>query len=92
MLLFESLSAGIITISLVFALVLIVVGVFVIVVWPLTFWDLSNLGLEEYSSWIDPILWSIFAGGSLAGFYVFGGAAFKPKQKARIPDRRRITR
>ena len=53
MLLFESLSAGVLTIFIVFALVLIAVGVYGVVVWPLTFWDLANLGLEEYGSWVE---------------------------------------
>ena len=85
MLLFESLSAGVLTIFIVFALVLIAVGVYGVVVWPLTFWDLANLGLEQYGSWVETIVWSLFAGGTLAGYYVFGGAAFKAKQKARTP-------
>jgi len=85
MLLFESLSAGVLTIFIVFALVLIAVGVYGVVVWPLTFWDLANLGLEQYGAWAETIVWSLFAGGSLAGYYVFGGGAFKPKQKARTP-------
>jgi len=92
MLLFESLSAGVMTIFIVFAVVLVVVGVFVTTVWPLTFWDLANLGLEKLEPWIDTILWSLFAGGSLAGYYVFSGAAFKSKQKARIPASTRSTR
>lgn len=83
MLVFESLSAGVLAIFVVFALVLVVTGVYLIVVWPLTFWDLANLGLEKVGPWIDTILWSLFAGGSLAGGYVFSGAAFKSKQKAR---------
>jgi len=83
MLLFGSLSAGVLAIFVVFALVLVVVGVYLIVVWPLTFWDLANLGLEKVGPWIETILWSLFAGGSLAGCYVFSGAAFKAKQKDR---------
>jgi hypothetical protein len=85
MVIFESLSAGVLTIFLVFALILIAIGVYGVVVWPLTFWDLANLGLEEYGSWVNTIVWSLFAGGSLAGYYVFGGAAFRAKQKARTP-------
>lgn len=83
MLLFESLSAGVLAIGLGLALVMTVVGVFVILVWPLTFWDLANLGLEQYSSWTDTILWSVFAGGSLAGYWCFSGAAFKNNPKTR---------
>jgi len=92
MLLFESLSAGIMTIFAGFVLVTIVVGVYVIIIWPLTFWDLANLRLEKYDSWINPLLWSVFAGGSLAGYWYFGGAAFKPRKKGSIPGSTRSTR
>jgi hypothetical protein len=92
MLLFESLSAGIMTIFFVFSIVMVVVGVYVTFVWPLTFWDLANLGLEKYGSWIPTILWSLFTGGSLAGYYVFSGTAFQTKQKARTPVPARSTR
>jgi len=84
MLLLESMSVGVLAIFILFFLTMIVVGAYVIVIWPLTFWDLANLGLEKYGSWINPILWSVFAGGSLAGFWCFSGAAFKTKQKARV--------
>jgi len=81
MLMFESLSAGVLALGVGFAAVMAVVGVYVIIVWPLTFWDLANLGLEKYGSWTDTVLWSIFAGGSLAGYWCFSGAAFKDKPK-----------
>jgi len=77
MLLFESLSAGVMAVVAGLAAVMAVVGVYVIIVWPLTFWDLANLGLEQYASWVDTILWSVFAGGSLAGYWCFSGNAFK---------------
>lgn len=70
-----------------FVCVMAVVSVYVIVVWPLTFWDLANLGLERYGYLVNPALWSVFAGGSLAGYWCFSGAAFKPKTKARVPTR-----
>lgn len=89
---FESLSAGVLTIFIVFALILIAIGIYGVVVWPLTFWDLANLGLEELGSWVNTIVWSLFAGGSLAGYYVFSGAAFRAKQKARTPVPSRSTR
>lgn len=87
MLLFESLSAGVLAIAVGFAAVLIVVGLYTAIVWPLTFWDLANLGLDQYASWANTILWSVFAGGSLAGYWCFSGAAFKPKQKPKTPMR-----
>ncbi len=83
MLLFESLSAGVLAIGIGLALVMAVVSLFVILVWPLTFWDMANLGLEKYGSWTDTVLWSIFAGGSLAGYWCFSGAAFKNNPKTR---------
>ena len=79
MLLFESLSAGTMAILLGLLAVIAIVGVYVIVVWPLTFWDLANSGLEKYGSWASTVVWSIFIGGSLAGYWCFSGAAFKTK-------------
>jgi hypothetical protein len=87
MLLFESLSAGVLAVGVGMAMVLIVVGVYVIIVWPLTFWDLADFGGENYRPWADTVLWSIFAGGSLAGFWCFSGAAFKNKPRGRVPVR-----
>jgi hypothetical protein len=92
MLLFESLSAGIMAVTAGLAAVMIVVGVYVIIVWPLTFWDLANLGLDRYADWTNIVLWSVFAGGSLAGYWCFSGAAFKSKPKAKVPARPSSTR
>ncbi len=79
MLLFESLSAGVAAVFVAFTLVLAVVGVYVIIVWPLTFWDLANTGLENYAGWVQTAIWSLFAGGTAAGYWCFSGAAFKEK-------------
>ena len=87
MLLFESLSAGVMAVGVGMVAVLTVVGVYVLIVWPLTFWDLANLGAENYNSWADTVLWSVFAGGSLAGYWCFSGAAFKNKGRNRVPVR-----
>jgi hypothetical protein len=87
MLLFESLSAGVLAVAVGMAAVLTVVGVYVLIVWPLTFWDLANLGAENYDSWANTVLWSVFAGGTLAGYWCFSGAAFKNKAKNRVPVR-----
>jgi len=83
MLLFESLSAGVFAIFIGLVAVLLVVGLYAVFVWPLTFWDLAKLGLEKYASWTRTVLWSVFAGGSLAGYWCFSGAAFKTRQKSR---------
>jgi len=87
MLLFESLSAGVMAVFVGFVAVLIVVGVYVIIVWPLTFWDLASLGLEQYGTLVNTVLWSVFGGGTLAGYWCFSGNAFKSKPKPRVPVR-----
>ena len=87
MLLFESLSAGVMAIFVGFVGVLLVVGVYVMIVWPLTFWDLANLHLERYQSWAQTVLWSIFGGGTLAGYWCFSGQAFKNKSKTKVAAR-----
>jgi hypothetical protein len=87
MLLFESASAGVLAIFVGFVGVLCVVGVFVVIVWPLTFWDLADLGLEKLGPWVNTVFWSVFAGGTLAGYWCFSGMAFKGKPKARGPVR-----
>jgi hypothetical protein len=81
MLLFESFSAGVIALGFGFAAVLVVVGLYVILVWPLTFWDLANYGLEKYAWWAKAALWSVFAAGSLVGYWCFSGAAFKDRSR-----------
>lgn len=88
MLLFESAGAGVLAIFLGFIAISTVVGFYVILIWPLTFWDLSNLHLERFNSWVEPALWSVFGGGTLAGFLCFSGLAFggsKPKAAASVP-------
>lgn len=79
---FESCSAGVMAVGVGIASVLIVVCLYCVFVWPLTFWDLANLGLEKYGSYADTALWSVFAGGTLAGYWCFSGVAFKNRRKA----------
>jgi hypothetical protein len=81
MLLFESCSAGVFAIGVGIASVMLAVGVYATLVWPLTFWDLTNLGLEKYAAYANTALWSIFAGGTLAGYWCFSGEAFKNRRK-----------
>ena len=76
---FESLSAGAMAVMACLFAVMAVVGLYVILVWPLTFWDLADSGLDKYGDWANIALWSVFAGGSAAGFWCFSGAAFKSK-------------
>jgi hypothetical protein len=93
-LLFESLSAGVVAVLVGLGVVMAIVGVYVIVVWPLTFWDLSNTGLEKYSSWAYTALWSVFGGASIAGYWCFSGAAFKnkPTKKSTVAVRPKSTK
>jgi len=83
MLVFESLSAGAMALAVGIAAVLVLLGVYGLFVWPLTFWNLTLLGLEKYSSWANTVLWSVFAGGSMAGYWCFSGAAFKNRSRRR---------
>jgi hypothetical protein len=82
MLILESLSGGVLAVFILFAITLVVVSIYVVVVWPLTFWDLANVGLEKYGSWVNTIVWSVFGGGSLAGYWCFSGLAFKSKPRS----------
>jgi hypothetical protein len=82
MLLFESCSAGVLALGMGIASVMLVLGVYSVLVWPLTFWDLANLGLEKYAEYGNTALWSIFAGGTLGGYWCFSGEAFKERRKA----------
>jgi hypothetical protein len=81
MLVFESLSAGAMALFVAIAAVMVLVGAYLTFVWPLTSWDLSNLGLEKYAPWSGRALWSVFAGGTLVGFWAFSGAAFTRKKQ-----------
>jgi len=82
MLLFESCSAGVLAIAVGIASVMLVVSLYLVLVWPLTLWDLANLGLEKYAQYGDTALWSVFAGGTLAGYWCFSGKAFKKRRKS----------
>ena len=81
MLLFAGFSGGVLALVAAFGALLALVGVYVIVVWPLTFWDLANLHLEKYTSWTPTIVASVFATGSLVGLCYFGRAESRPKEK-----------
>ena len=70
-----------------FALLMAAVGLYVIVVWPLTFWDLANLGLEALGPWIWLIITATFAGGALGGLCYFSGLFSKRKLNTRMPAR-----
>lgn len=84
MLLFESCSVGVMAVLVGMLSVMVVVGVYVIIVWPLTFWDLTNTGLEKYMSWGKTVLWSVFGGVSLAAYWCISGAAFKQRPRTGV--------
>jgi len=69
------------------AAVLLVVGIYVLTIWPLTLWDLASLHLEQYSAWVDPLLWMVFGAGTLVGFFCFSGMIFGFIPKSRAPAR-----
>jgi hypothetical protein len=81
MLFFASLSGGLLALMLAFVVLITGVGLYSLLIWPLTFWDLANLGWEKYADWTGIVTASIFAGGAFAGYWVFCGepSAGKPK-------------
>lgn len=85
MLVFESLSAGAMAVFVGFGAVIMVVGLYAIVIWPLTNWDLAGLQPEQFNLWAQLVLWVVFGLGSIAGYLCFSGKAFKAKQKPRVP-------
>lgn len=87
MIVFESLGVGALTIMLVFAAILVVVGVYVQIVWPLTDWSLVEVSLDPYRSAISAAFFFIFVAASALGFWFISGAAWK-NQKATPPARK----
>jgi uncharacterized membrane protein (Fun14 family) len=79
MLIFESLSAGGFAVFITLSAVLILVGIYVYLVWPLTRWDLADVNVEKFTSWSEIALIVIFAAGSALGCWCFSGAAFREK-------------
>jgi hypothetical protein len=84
LLFYAGFSAGLMALLVGIVAVITLIGLYVIIVWPLTFWDLANLHLERYSSWTGTIVASVFAGGSLAGLSYFSGATLRFKRKASV--------
>ena len=77
MVLFESFGFGMLAILITLSVVLLAVGIYVQVIWPLTDWDLVNVSLTPYGSLASTILLAIFAFGSGLGFWFVSGAAWK---------------
>ncbi len=80
MLLFESFSAGAVAVLIVILALLSVVGVYTIIVWPLTKWDLSNINPEKLRHGLEYVLTAVFIAGTLMGLWCFSGAAFQRKK------------
>jgi hypothetical protein len=90
MLFFASVSGGLLALMLAVVVLITGVGLYSLLIWPLTFWDLANLGLEKYASWTGTITASVFAGGAFAGYWVFSGEPYK--RKPQIRQERVLTR
>lgn len=87
MLFFACFSSGIAALMIAFVVLITGVGIYALLIWPLTFWDLATLGLEKYSGWTETIVLSVFTGGAIAGYWAFSGDRFKSKQKSPVPAR-----
>ena len=73
MLFFASMSGGLLALFVGFILLIVFVGIYAGLIWPLTFWDLASLGLEKYGNWTGTMVLSVFAGGAFAGYLGFSG-------------------
>lgn len=87
MLLSAGVIGGISALLFGFALLMATVSLYVILIWPLTFWDLANLGLEALGPWIWLITTATFAGGALGGLCYFTGLSSKRKLNTKMPVR-----
>jgi|SRR5215471_4739259 len=83
LLLLESAGVGMMSVILVLALVLLAVGIYVQLIWPLTDWDLVTVTPEQYHSTVSALLTTIFVIGFLAGFWFISGAAWKGMKRPR---------
>jgi hypothetical protein len=75
--LLESMGVGAVAVILLLAAVLLAVGIYVQIVWPLTDWDLVGVSLESYQSAANAVLTGVFIGGFLAGYWCISGHAWK---------------
>ncbi len=77
MVVLQSVGFGMMAVVLLLAAVLVMVGIYVQVIWPLTDWDLVNVSLEPYNSAITAVLTGVFIGGFAAGYWCISGNAWK---------------
>jgi hypothetical protein len=82
MLFFGSAGVGIVAVIVLLSAVLLVVGLYVQLVWPLTDWDLGNISLGDFNSLATTVMAGIFLGGFGAGFWCISGNAWKNKKTA----------
>jgi hypothetical protein len=85
MLIFESISAGGVAILVGIGTVLVLVGMYSYIVWPLTKWDFAGVNAEQLRPWWQWAAGLTFATGTLAGFWCFSGAAFRQKKTTQRP-------
>jgi hypothetical protein len=78
---FESMGAGALAITLAFAVVLVAVGIYVQIIWPLTDWDLVSVSLDPYYSQIVVAIVFIFLTGTAVGFWFVSGAAWQTRKQ-----------
>jgi len=83
MLLFESFSAGALAVLIVILVLLSVVGVYTIIIWPLTKWDLNGVNPESLRHGLEDVLAAVFIVGTLMGLWCFSGAAFQRRKTRR---------
>ena len=79
MIAFESFGFGASAILIVIAAVLVVVGFYVQVIWPLTDWDMVDVSLEAWEPALQAVLLLIFFAATAVGFSMVTGAAFRKK-------------
>ena len=60
-----------------------VVGIYTIIVWPLTKWDLNGVNPEKLRHGLEDLLAAVFIAGTLIGLWCFSGAAFQ-RRKTRL--------
>ena len=84
----QSIGVGMMAVILLLAAVLVLVGVYVQVIWPLTDWDLVSVKLEPYNSAITAVLAGVFIGGFAAGYWCISGNAWKrlPRPTGVLPQ------
>jgi len=74
---FHSIGVGALALLALFFLVLLGVGVYGLIVWSWTEWDLSSIDWGPYGSVANGVLGLVFAVGTGVGLWFFSGAAWR---------------